>query len=248
METRVDEIAARVYRVSTPVPPSRFPGGFTFNQFLIDDDEPALFHTGHRGLFDATSAAVARITPLSRLRYIGLSHVEADECGALNQYLAVAPQAVPLCGALAARVSIGDMADRPPRGLSEGEVLTLGSRSVQWFDTPHVPHSWECGVLMLPGEGVLFCGDLFTQPGDDHPPRSQTDILAPSEQMRARMEYYALAPNSGAILEKLAAQKPHLLACMHGTAWEGDGGMLLRELASRLAASAERIRPLERAI
>ncbi len=235
--TRIDEIADRVYRISTPIPPSQFPGGFTFNQFLIDDDAPLLFHTGHRRLFAATSEAVATVRALEQLRYVGLSHVEADECGALNQYLAAAPNAVPLCGALAARVTDGDMADRgPPVGVKDGETLSLGRRSVRWFDTPHVPHSWECGVLMLDDEKILFCGDLLTQPGDVHPPVTSSDILTPSEAMRARMEYYAHAPNSGAILEKLAATEPRMLACMHGAAYQGDGAAVLRALAGKLAA------------
>ncbi len=235
--TRIDEIADRVYRISTPVPPSQFPGGFTFNQFLIDGDAPLLFHTGHRRLFAATSAAVATVRPLAELRYIGLSHVEADECGALNQYLAAAPLAVPLCGALAARVTVGDMADRgPPVGLKDGETLTLGSRTVRWFDTPHVPHAWECGVLMLEGERILFCSDLLTQPGDVHPPVTSTDILEPSETMRARMEYYSHSPRSEAILGKLATAQPRFLACMHGAAYQGDGAAMLRALAARLAA------------
>ncbi len=234
-ETRIDEIADRVWRISTPVPPSQFPGGFTYNQFLIDDDMPMLFHTGHRRLFPVVSAAVARIMPLERLRYVGLSHVEADECGALNEFLAVAPNAIPLCGHLAARVTIADMADRgPPRGLKDGETLSIGSRSVRWFDTPHVPHSWECGVLFMPEEATLFCGDLFTQPGDSHPPTTTGDILAPAEAMRSRVEYYAHAPDTGAILNKLAQAAPRRLACMHGATYEGDGAAMLRALAGRL--------------
>lgn len=234
--TRIDEIADGVYRISTPVRPAADnPFGFTFNQYLIADDEPLLYHTGLRGLFPLTAAAIETVTPVAGLRYIAFSHVEADECGALNDFLAVAPNAVPLCGAVAAMVSMGDLADRAPRGLDDGETLSLGRHRVKWLATPHLPHAWECGHLFEETTATLFCGDLFTQGGADHPPLTEADILEPSEAFRAPFDYYSHTKDGSALIEKLAATAPRLLACMHGAAWRGDGATLLRALGRRLA-------------
>ena len=233
--TNVYEIADGIYRINTPVPPSVVPGGFSFNQYLVVDDEPLLFHTGLRKMFALVQEAVARVLPVARLRYIAFSHVEADECGALNQWLAAAPQAVPLCGRVAAMVSVEDLADRPPRALADGETLSLGTRSVQWFDTPHLPHAWECGFLMEKHTRTLLCGDLFTQGGADLPPLTESDILGPSEAFRAGLDYYSHTKNARAMLERLAAAGPTTLACMHGSTWRGDGAQLLRALADALS-------------
>ena len=233
--TNVHEIADGIYRISTPVPPGDIPGGFSFNQYLVVDDEPLLFHAGLRHLFPVVSEAIAALIPVSRLRYVALSHVEADECGALNQFLAAAPEAVPLCGAIAAMVSIGDLADRPPRAMTDGEVLSLGQHRLQWLDAPHLPHGWECGYLADTTTRTLLCGDLFTQPGTGAEPLTTSDILEPSEGFRQALDYYAHAPNSDTLIEKLADTAPSTLACMHGSAWSGDGASLLRALAARLA-------------
>ena len=232
METRVDEVADGIYRLNTKVP------GFNFNQYLLVDDEPLLFHTGPRGLFDSVRAAIARVLPLERLRWIGFSHVEADECGALNRFLAAAPQASPLCSQVAAMVSMTDLADRPPRALADGESLAIGRRNVTWLDAPHVPHGWECGYLFERETRTLLCGDLFTQSGGSDVPLTEGDILGPSEAFRAEMDYYAHGPRQGALLERLANLQPTTLACMHGSAWRGDGGALLRALAASLADQA----------
>lgn len=232
--TNVHEIADGIYRINTPVPLDGVEGGFSFNQYLIVDDEPLLFHTGPRKLFPLVEEAVAHVIAVNKLRHIGFSHVEADECGSLNQWLAAAPQSSPLCGAVAAMVSIGDLADRPPRAIMDGEVLSLGTRSVRWFDTPHLPHAWECGFLMEQHTGTLLCGDLFTQSGSGLKPLVETDILGPSEAFRHSMDYFAHSRNTGAMLEHLACSAPTTLACMHGSAWRGDGGKLLRELAHSL--------------
>src|SRR5579863_666077 len=159
--TNVHEIAAGIYRINTPFGSDFMPGGFTINQYLIVDDLPLIFHTGLRKMFPLVREAVASVIPVERLRYISFSHVEADECGALNQRLAVAPDSVPLCGRVAASVSIEDLADRMPRAIADGEVLALGTHSVQWFDAPHLPHAWECGFLMEKSTSTLLCGDLF---------------------------------------------------------------------------------------
>ena len=233
--TNVHEIADGIYRINTPV---AIPGagGFSFNQYLIADDEPLLFHTGPRKMFPFVREAVATILPIETLRYISFSHVEADECGSLNEWLAAALQSVPLCGSVAAMVSIGDLADREPRVLADGEGLSLGKHSVRWFDTPHLPHAWECGFLSEENTSTLFCGDLFTQPGADLPPITESDILGPSEAFRGAMDYFSHTKNARAMLEKLASTKPTTLACMHGSAWRGDGAKLLRLLADALSA------------
>jgi flavorubredoxin len=233
--TNVHEVSDGIYRINTSVVMAGGPGGFSFNQFLIDDDAPLLFHTGPRKMFPLIREAVASVLPVERLRYIGLSHVEADECGSLNDWLAVAPKSSPLCGKVAALVSIDDMADRPARALADGETLTLGDHAVRWFDTPHLPHAWECGLLTETKTRTLLCGDLFTQGGAEHPSITESDILGPSEAFRRAMDYYSHARNTRAILEMLAATEPTTLACMHGSAWKGDGAQLLRALADVLS-------------
>jgi flavorubredoxin len=230
--TNVHEVGDGIFRISTPVD---IAGGFSFNQFLIVDEQPLLFHTGLRQLFPVVQEAVAHVMPVERLRYIGFSHVEADECGALNHWLEVAPRAAPLCGQVAAMVSVNDLADRPAQTLSDGELLRLGSHSVRWFDTPHLPHGWDCGYLMEEQTSTLLCGDLFTQGGADLPAVTEADILGPSEEFRQSMDYFAHSPNAHGMLERLASTKPSTLACMHGSAWQGDGAELLRALADALA-------------
>lgn len=234
--TNVQEIADGIYRINTPV---SFPDGsqFSFNQYLIVDDLPMLFHTGQRLLFPVVREAIESVMPIARLRYVGLSHFEADECGALNSILAVAPEAIPICSNVAAMVSITDFADRAPRALSDGEDLQLGRRVMRWFDTPHMPHSWECGLMMDMTTRTFFCGDLFTQGGSGEVALTEADILGPSESFRAPMDYFAHAPQTSAILDRLAREQPTTLACMHGSAWRGDGAKLLRELSAALASS-----------
>jgi len=231
--TRVDEIATDLYRLSTPVHPEGAAQGFSFNQYLLLDEAPLLFHTGPRSLFDSVSAAIASVITLSDLRYISFCHVESDECGALNQFLQLAPDAQALCGQVAAMTSINDLADRPPHVLADAEELRLGRHTVQWLDAPHVPHGWENGFLFEKSRAILFCGDLFTQGGSDHDPVSD-DILQTSELMRADMDYFAHGTNTRPVLERLAALQPDTLACMHGSAYQGDGAAMLQQLASRL--------------
>ena len=237
-DTSIHEIADDIYRIATPI---RFPSGaeFSFNQYLVVDDMPLLFHTGLRRIFPLVREAVGRVLPVERLRYIGFSHFEADECGSLNEWLAAAPGAVPLCGRIAAGTSINDVADRAPRVLGDAETLTLGRNTVRWLDTPHMPHAWECGMLHEERTGTLFCSDLFTQGGLDHPALTEGDILGPSEAMRAQMDYFAHSVSSGAILERLATLEPRTVACMHGSAWRGDGAGLLRELGDILDRERE---------
>ncbi len=231
--TNLHEVAPGIYRINTPV---QVPGGpdFNFNQYLVADDEPLLFHTGPRRLFPLVAEAIGRVLPLGKLRYVAFSHFEADECGSLNDFLAAAPQAVPVCSQVAAMVSVNDVADRPARALADGEVLKLGRHELRWVDAPHVPHGWENGFMMELSTRTLLCGDLFTQAGPGTMPLTESDILGPSEAMRAAMDYYAHAPHTAATLERLAREEPQVLACMHGSAWRGDGAALLRELAKVL--------------
>lgn len=232
--TNVHEVADGIYRINTPVGP---PGGtsqFSFNQYLVVDDRPLLFHTGLRQMFPLLREAIEAVMPIATLSYIGISHFESDECGALNPLLAAAPQAVPVCSRIGAMVSINDFADRAARPLADGEELSLGRHRLRWFDTPQMPHGWDCGLMMDLTTRTFFCGDLFTQGGAGEVPLTESDILGPSEAFRAPMDYFAHAPQSGAILERLAHEQPATLAVMHGSAWRGDGARLLRELAAVL--------------
>jgi flavorubredoxin len=162
--------------------------------------------------------------------------VEADECGALNEWLAVAPQSIPLCGRIAAMVSIEDLADRRPRVLADGEVISLGKHRMRWFDAPHLPHAWDCGFLTEEVTRTFLCGDLFTQGGADLPPITESDILGPSEVFRHRMDYFSYTKNTREMLGRLASTEPTTLACMHGSAWHGDGATILRALADSLSS------------
>lgn len=234
--TNICQIADQIYRINTPVLGKADAPGFSFNQYLVVDRDPLLFHTGPRKLFPMVQQALDVIMPVERLRWVAFSHVEADECGSLNDWLAKAPKARPLCGRIAAMVSIHDMADRPPRVIADGEDLSLGERQVRWLDTPHLPHGWDCGYLFEETTRTLFCGDLFTQNGAHHPPITEDDILGPSEAARQGLDYYANHQQTRPLLEKLAATHPQLLACMHGSAWRGDGHRLLLALADALEA------------
>ena len=230
--TNVHEISEGIYRINTPL--SVVPGGFSFNQYLIVDDEPLLFHTGLRKLFPVVLEGVRSVMPAEQLRYAAFSHFEQDECGSLNEWLAAAPRAIPVCSKVAAMTSINDLATRPPRALSDGEVLSLGNHKVRWFDTPHLPHAWECGFMMEERTRTLLCGDLFTQPGTGAAALTESDILGPSEALRRGLDYFSHAKNTREMLDRLASAEPTTLACMHGSAWRGDGANLLRALADEL--------------
>lgn len=233
--TNVHEISSGIFRISTPVPPSQMPGGFTFNQFLVVAESPLLFHTGPRKMFPLVREAVAHVLgDVTKLAYVGFSHFEADECGSLNDWLAVAPKAVPVCSMVAAMVSVNDIADRAPRALADGAELSLGDKSVRWLDTPHLPHNWECGYLFEKTTRTLLCGDLFTHGGHDVPPLTETEVLSPSEGMRKAMGGVAIEANTRSLIEKLAATEPTTLALMHGSSYRGNGSALLRGLADAL--------------
>ena len=232
--TRIDEVAPGIYRINTPLRIDAIPGGFNISQYLIVDDEPMIFHTGWRKWFPFVSEAISKVIPLDRLRHIGYSHFEGDESGAMNDFLAVAPQAVPFASHVSVMTSLNDQADRAGRGLADGETFSTGKKTWKWIDTPHVPHGWDCGVLFDQSTGTLLCGDLFTQPGAETPPVTDSEILTASEAMRKPMDYYAHSTRTTKILERLAALNPTTLACQHGSAYRGDGAALLRELAAIL--------------
>lgn len=231
METKVDEIADRIYRLSTFVPQIAPPAGFTFNQFLVLGDEPLLFHTGLRRMFPLVHAAVSRIIRPERLRWICFGHYEADECGAMNEWLAAAQQAEVAHGRIACLVSLNDMADRPPRVLANDETIELGGgRRVRYVDTPHIPHGWDAGVVYEESTGTLLCGDLFTQLGDG-PALTSQDVVGPAIAAEDMFRYSSLAPDTGATLRALARLSPRGLALMHGPSFAGDGAAALRALA-----------------
>ncbi|MBX9607456.1 MAG: MBL fold metallo-hydrolase [Gammaproteobacteria bacterium] len=230
--TSITEIAADIFRISTPVPPARLPGGFTFNQYLVKAEQPLLFHCGARALFPLVSQAVATVLPVNSLRWISFGHVESDECGSMNQWLAAAPEAEVVHGNLACMVSLNDLADRQPRALAHEEVLDLGGRRVRWLDTPHVPHAWESGLMFEETTGTLFCGDLFTQLGDQPPAVTDTSIapaaIAAEEMFRAT----AITPGTASTLRALKSLAPARLAVMHGACFAGDCAAELEALAA----------------
>jgi len=227
--TLIDEIADGIYRLSTFVSDVG-PTGFTFNQFLIDDDEPLLFHTGQRMLFDSVSQAVATIVPVETLRWITFGHLEADECGSMNQFLAAAPRAEVAHGGLGCMVSLNDLADRPPVPLANGQVLELGTHRVRHIDTPHVPHGWEARVLYEETTGTLLCGDLLTQLGQG-PALSSNDVLAAAAQAEDVFGASCLTPATAPTIRALADLDPNTLAVMHGSSVTGDCSGALRGLA-----------------
>ena len=232
--TTTHEIAEGVYRFSTLVEDVA-PGGFSFNQFLIDGDEPLLFHTGGRGMFPLVSEAVARVMPIERLRWISFGHVESDECGAMNQWLAAAPSASVVFNGLGVNVSLNDLADRAPRAMGDGEVLDIGGHRLRFIQTPHVPHGWEAQVLFDETTSTLFCGDLFTQVGASPALVHDADVVGASLAAEAIFGGTALTPNTAPTLRRLAALAPRTLAIMHGPSYAGDAAAALESLADGYA-------------
>lgn len=231
MAVRTDEIADGVFRLSTLVPEIAAPaGGFTFNQYLIRADQPLLFHTGPRHMFGDISEAVARLMPLERLRWISFGHVESDECGSMNQWLAAAPGAEVAHGFTACMVSLNDLADRPPRPLADGETLDLGGKRVRWIDTPHVPHAWDSGLIFEETTATLLTGDLFTQAGDG-PALTRDSIVEPSARTEEMFKASSLTPQLAPTIRRLAALQPRTLAVMHGACFAGDAASQLNGLA-----------------
>ncbi len=240
MQTQIDEIADGIYRLSTFVRDVAPPAGFTFNQFLVMADEPLLFHCGMRGLFPSVSAAMAKINPVERLRWISFGHVEADESGAMNQWLAAAPQAEVAHGMTACLVSLNDLADRLPRALQDDEVMDLGGKRIRYFDTPHVPHGWEAGVLFEETTKTLLCGDLFTHVGNGKA-LTESDIVEPAIAAEEMFQATSLAPSTGRTIRRLGSLAPTTLAVMHGASYRGDGATALNTLAGYYDARRHRM-------
>src|SRR5581483_882648 len=231
METKIAEIADGIYRLSTFVPEIAAPAGFAFNQFVIMGDEPLMFHTGLRKMFALNRDALRRLMPLERLRWIGFGHFEADECGAMNEWLAVAPAAQAAHGQTGCLVSLNDFADRAPRILADGEVIDIGrGKRVRFIDTPHTPHGWDAGVMYEESTGTLLCGDLFTQTGDG-PALTEGDIVGPSIAAEDMFQYSALNPAMGTTIRSLVKLAPRTLALMHGPSFAGNGAAALAALA-----------------
>jgi flavorubredoxin len=236
METRIAEVAPGIHQLTTHVPEMNF----SFNQYLVTGDEPLLFHTGPRQMFPLVSDAVSRVMPVDQLRWISFGHVEADECGSMNQWLGAAPQSTVAQSMTGCMVSLNDLADRAPRGLGDGEVLDIGGHRMRWIDTPHVPHAWEAGLLYDETTRTLFCGDLFTQTGA-YASESTDDIVGPAGEAEDIFHASSLAPSSGATVRRLAELDVEALALMHGPTFSGDCRGALLDLAAdfdkRIAAS-----------
>jgi flavorubredoxin len=234
METKIDEIAPDVFRLSTLVAETA-PGGFTFNQFVVRDEQPFMFHTGMRGLYPLVSEALSRIIDIEDLRWISFAHVEADECGAMNLLLADAPHATVVHGGLACMVSLNDLADRPPHVI-EDVPLDLGSHRLRFIPTPHVPHNWESGLWFDETTRTLFAGDLFTHTGPG-PALTEDDLIEPALEAEQLFKGTSLTPNLAPTLRQLADLEPTTLATMHGRSFRGDGATQLRALAAAYAAT-----------
>jgi flavorubredoxin len=233
--TTVNEISEGIYRLSTWIPDVAPPAGFTFNQFLVVGDEPLLFHTGPRMTFPLIAEAVAKVVPVETLRWITFGHVESDESGAMNMWLAAAPNAQVAHGALGCDVSLNDLCDRPPRSLAEGEVIDLGGKRLRQISTPHVPHGWEAQVLFEETTGTLLCGDLFSHIGNG-PAITSDDVLGPAIEAEQMFHSTSLAPHTGAVIRSLGDLNPTTLAIMHGSSFAGDGKAALYGLADAYEA------------
>jgi len=241
--TNIAEIADGIYRISTPV--TEIPGGFSFNQYLIIDDEPTLFHTGMRKLFPLVREAIDHVMPATNLRHLAFSHFEADECGALNEFLAVAPRAVPLCSRVGAVISVSDFADREPRALMDGERLSIGKHQLMWIDAPHIPHGWETGYLFDATTKTLFAGDIFTMGGSGVDPVTESDLVEPADGFRITAmsgmgmpDAWAHVSDGAPIFDRLASLGATTIANMHGSAWRGSAetsAVMIKEMGRRVS-------------
>jgi flavorubredoxin len=238
MNTVIDEITKGIYRLSTYIDDA----DFTFNQYLINAEQPLLFHCGMRSLFPLVSAAVSQVTPITRLRWISFGHWEADESGAMNDWLAAAPEAQVAVGTIGCMLSVNDLALRPPRPLADGEILDLGGKRVRYLATPHVPHCWDAGLLFEETSNTLFCGDLFTQVGKS-PPLSDADLIGPAIAAEGTFGATALTPNTAPTIRHLSALRPAMLALMHGPAFRGDCSRALHRLADYYEERLQQVQP-----
>ena len=233
MKSNVTEVARDVYRISTFNPDF----GLQFNQFLIAGDEPFLMHTSLRRMFPVTLEGVASVIDPTTVRWIGFSHFESDECGALNDWLRVAPRAQAACSFVGATVMVNDFADRPPRALADGEVLDLGRHRLEFLATPHVPHCWDAGLFFETVDRTLLCSDLFFHPGDVEP-LTEGDVVGRARDAMVKGQAGPMAkdmpytPYTDSTIGRLAALAPRTIALMHGSTFTGDGERALRDLAT----------------
>jgi flavorubredoxin len=234
VQTTIDEIAQDIFRLSTHIPDVG-PTGMSFNQFLVRDEQPFLFHTGMRGLYPLVADAVERVLPVADLRWISFGHVEADECGSMNEFLAAAPGSEVVHGQLACMLSLDDMADRPPVAVNDDDVLDLGTHRLRFLATPHVPHNWESGVWFDEATSTLFSGDLLTHMGTG-PALTEDDVVGRALEAEAVFHATSLGPSVPPTVERLAALAPTTVAVMHGSSFRGHGGTQLAALAAGYAA------------
>lgn len=235
MQTTIHETAEGVYRLSTLVPDAA-PGGFSFNQYLVDGDEPLIFHTGPRQMFPLVAAAVGKVIDIARLRWVSFGHVEADECGSMNQWLAAAPSAEVTFNSLGCLVSLNDLCDRPPVARDDGATFDIGGHEITAITTPHVPHGWEAQVLFDRTTRTLFCGDLFTQVGESPALVHDIDMIGPAIAAEELFRATSLTAATAPTLRRLADLEPRTLALMHGPAFAGDCVSALNDLADSYEA------------
>lgn len=228
---QLSEIAPDLFRLSAYNPQANF----QFNSFLVRDDEPLLYHTNLCGFFDEIREAAAKVLDPATIRWIGFSHFESDECGSLNDWLSLAPQAQPVCSFVGARTSVGDFAIRPPRVLEDGERLETGGHRFRIIETKHVPHGWDASLLFEETGKTLFCSDLFGHNGDVEP-LYDGDILARTAEYNGRQAEGPMSHSvpytsqTRPILNALADLEPATLACMHGSSYGGPAADALRAL------------------
>ncbi len=233
MSANIYEIAPDIFRICIFMPEINL----GFNHFLVRDEEPLLYHTGMRRMFPLVQEAVGRLIDVKKLRWISFSHFEADECGALNEWLDIAPKAEPVCSTVGALVNLQDFSSRPPRAMTPEETFTTGKYRFRYIPTAQLPHGWDAGVCFEQTQRTLFCSDLFHHDGNVEP-LTEGDVL---EKVRATLvayqanpvlaNYMPYTPNTGRLLAQLAELKPRTMAIMHGSSYRGDGERAIRELA-----------------
>lgn len=225
----IHEIAPDVFRLCVWEPGLNL----QFNHFLVRDAEPLLFHAGYNRMFAELREAMGRLIDPGKLRWVGFSHFESDECGALNRWLELAPEARPLCTTLAALLNVNDFAVREARAMGDADTLVTGKYRFRFCSTAHLPHGWDAGVLFEETQRTLFCSDLLFQSGETEPLTNQ-DVLE-----RVRNSFLGLqnigfgysvpyTPQTDSIVERLAALQPRALATMHGSSLNGDCAQALR--------------------
>jgi len=240
--TAIDEIAPDLFRLSIYAPAL----DMQFNHFLVRDEEPLLFHTGLRSMFPALREAVATLIDPARLRYIAWSHFESDECGALNDWLQLAPHAEPVCTLIGKLVSVDDFSLRPARGMTPDDVLGTGKYRYRFYRSPHIPHGWDAGVLFEETRRTLFCSDLFHHFGNVEA-LTTSDLIDPTRKAMQQLQqgplagYMPYTRQTEGVLRSLAGLQPETLAVMHGSSYRGQGDRLLTDLAGVIQETFDQV-------